>query len=74
LLTAYAETPAPADRMADLAARLLPGSESIRDCAFFFGSSVGTEELNREEESWTETARTAGDGRAGLRRAAPAGS
>jgi hypothetical protein len=37
--------PAEEERMAVLATRELPGRESIRDAAFFFGSSAGTEEL-----------------------------
>jgi hypothetical protein len=39
---AYALIPASEDRMADLEMRLLPGSESMMDCAFFLGSSAGT--------------------------------
>jgi len=45
LLMAAMETPAPAERIAALEARELPGSESRIDWAFFSGASWGTPEL-----------------------------
>ena len=39
---AYVERPAPADKIAALETRLLPGRLSIIDWAFFAGSSAGT--------------------------------
>ena len=41
------ESPAPAERIAVLDARELPGSESRMDCALFLGSSAGTFDADR---------------------------
>ena len=68
---AYADRPAPVDKMAVLEAKLFPGNESMIDCAFFLGSSAGTEEAYLAEESGVETARREEAGMEGLSRAAP---
>ena len=56
------EIPAPAESIAVLETRLFPGSESMIDCALFFGSSVGTLEARRNEtmvevdpKEWVQT-------------------
>lgn len=47
LLIAAIERPAPAERIAVLDAREVPGSESRIDCARFLGSSAGTFDADR---------------------------
>jgi hypothetical protein len=65
------ETPAPAERMAALEARLLPGNESRMDWAFFFGSSWGTLELDRDAVSWVVMEGSVRGEKVGRSRAAP---
>ena len=47
MLIPNTDSPAPAERIAVLDTRLLPGRDSIMDWAFFFGSSAGTFEAYR---------------------------
>lgn len=47
LAMAQIPTPVPAERMAVLEMRELPGSESTIDCAFLLGSSEGTFDAKR---------------------------
>lgn len=64
------ERPAVEERIAVLETRELPGSESRIDCAFFFGSSAGTLDADRELEIDVRAGRVR-VGSAGRRRAAP---
>jgi hypothetical protein len=64
------ERPAVEERIAVLETRELPGSESRIDCAFFFGSSAGTLDADRELEIDVRAGRVR-IGSAGRRRAAP---
>lgn len=65
------ESPAPAERIAVLEISELPGSESMIDCAFFLGSSVGTLDANRAEARLVVRAGRFRAGIAGRRREAP---
>lgn len=71
MLIAATDKPAPAERMAAFETRLLPGSESKTDWAFFFGSSVGTLEAERIDVTWVEMDGSVRMGRVGRRREAP---
>lgn len=64
---------APEDRIAVLEIKELPGNESSRDCAFFFGSSTSVEvfEDAREVVRDVNAGRVVRRGRVGRRRAAP---
>lgn len=61
LAMAQIEIPVPAERMAVLEMRELPGSESMIDCALLLGSSEGTFEANR---AWLRVIEEVGSARA----------
>ena len=62
LLIPNIDRPAPAERIAVFDIKLLPGRESMIDCALLFGSSVGTFEALRVEKSGAKRAGPAGRG------------
>lgn len=68
---AQMETPVPADSIAVFETSELPGSASMIDCAFFFGSSAGTFEACRIEVNCVVRAGRLRTGVLGRRRAAP---
>jgi hypothetical protein len=70
LLIAAMLRPAPADKMAVLETRLLPGRESRIDSAFFLGSSEGTLEADRVDVREVNTGRVVRDTTTGRERAA----
>ena len=65
------ETPVPAERIAVFEINELPGRASIIDCAFFFGSSVGTLEACRVDVKCVVSAGRLRIGALGRSRVAP---
>lgn len=68
---AKTDRPVPAERMAVLEIRELPGSESRMDWAFLVGSSAGTFEAGRVVVTVVERKGRVRAGRAGRSREAP---
>ena len=67
----HIDNPAPAERMAVLETRLLPGSESTIDCALDLGSSLGTLDAYLAGVRWVERGWSALGATVGLRMGSP---